>query len=193
MGKGTERRGSTGFTDPRSQQKETTFQPGGELEQNSTQFTGNTGRRSRNKIKLGQQKNFSKKNSDCRASSAFHLRTQQGSIIQLLSWRCWWKYRAACLRVSAPDSKTSLSFPFWRPAQYEIKELAKQMTSVGDLINFPSKEKLFLVSQIAQQIAERQTMWNFFPSFRTTHIQIQNCSKEVVGRHLAPRTWATML
>lgn len=96
------------------------------------------------------------------------------------------------LRASAPPSSSSLSLPFCKPAQYVMKELAEQITSVGDLVNFFPKQKLFLAFQIDQHIAARPTIKNCFLFPSCLLIQTQYCSKEL-GRSAAPKTKATRL
>lgn len=70
---------------------------------------------------------------------------------------------AVFLRASAPSSRASLLLSFCKPAQYDMKELAEHIISVGDLVILFSKQALCLAFHIAQHIAARPTMKNYFP------------------------------
>ena len=135
----------------------------------------------------------------CRNYSTRHLLIRQNAVnrkrfshrrstIPASSPASWvWTCSAVFRRAAAPFSSSSLFCPAWRPAQYFRKELVEQTISVGDLIDFFSKQLLFRVVQIAQQMAARPIIWNCFLLGIRALIQCQNCPKEV-GLWLAPKT-----
>jgi hypothetical protein len=68
---------------------------------------------------------------------------------------------------------------------------AKHMIEVGFLINFPSKQALFLVFQIAQHIAATPTVWNCFPNGNHLSHHSQHWLMDL-GTLSAPKHFATI-
>ena len=73
-----------------------------------------------------------------------------------------------------------------------ISAYAWQIISKGFLINFFSKHALFLLFQMAQQIAPTPHGWNFLPNGNHFSHQNQHCCK-LQGMLFAPKHFATTI